>query len=184
MTEDKGATSSIRIRQSDLIDDCHLLNRKLDLIDSQVAKLSGSKAGGSAAQQDNTGSAVLQATEIPAPGAIPKAGSSGKLAVGWIPDAARSPNTQTNQILSRAIGTTYQNTGGSVMWVAICLSINAGSSATASTGATSPPSVTVAEFSNPAASAAFYTFMFPVLPNYFYKVALPSGGLVTWVEWT
>ena len=99
------------------------------------------------------------------------------------------PNTQTVYPSGRVLGTVYQNTGLTSMFVSVSAQANAatfGSTLFCASDSSSSPTTGVGQFSN--LSATFNMVggcTFVVLPSNYYKVYLTSGSgsLSTWTEW-
>lgn len=85
---------------------------------------------------------------------------------------------------SRAIGSTYQNLTGKVLFVSVSLTSSTVVGVNAYSDTPSTPAVIVQSNSIP--SAGFVVpLSFIVLPNYYYKVVVPTGTptLNGWTEW-
>lgn len=82
---------------------------------------------------------------------------------------------------TRAIGTTYQNTGTKPRFVSVSTLVTSGGSSIVFCDSTATPSVQVCQLGVSGANVAG-TLFFIVLPNYYYKVS--GGSLDNWTEWT
>lgn len=103
------------------------------------------------------------------------------------------PSVQSVVTSSRSLGTVFQNTNSTPMWVLVSLSLNSSGGGnvliSAFTDFAAVPTTVVGTLNLNNAGASTVTeglsVMFVVLPGNFYKVAAQAGAptIVNWVEW-
>jgi hypothetical protein len=107
-------------------------------------------------------------------------------------DITAAVTTQSVVTGSRALGTTYQNTGTTPMMVTVTLQSTAGGGANFGqanilTDAASPPTTVVATtFNGSIVATVHLTISFWVLPGNYYRINQVTTTVVlgSWVEWT
>jgi hypothetical protein len=91
-------------------------------------------------------------------------------------------SSQTVVTGSRALATVYQNLTGRTLLVLVSVSFG-GANENVQCDASAAPTTVVGSFGNPAPGATD-SIMFPVLPNFYYRITNTSGAtLVHWTEW-
>jgi hypothetical protein len=113
---------------------------------------------------------------------------TGTYRVGGTPISAGGFSTQNVVTGSRAIDTTYTNSGSTPMLVTASIGQQATSSGFVKTGAppTTPPTTTIATLTNGSAVQIIAHITFIVMPGHKYGVFTNAGTLTVaaWVEWT
>jgi hypothetical protein len=95
--------------------------------------------------------------------------------------------TQNTVTLSRALNTTYQNTTGKPLFVAVTATCTSGAAIAALVDASASPGTTVASASAPGTLTSTAALTFFVLPSYYYRITgsgIPGPTLSIWTEWS
>lgn len=119
-----------------------------------------------------------------ATGATGTAGATGATGPTGSGGGGGGPTTQNVVTGSRAVGTVYQNTGSTSMYVSVAYYSNSVSQFEALTDSLSTPTTGVG-FANPNTTNTYVTFFFVVLPGNYYEVTASAGTptVQQWVEW-
>lgn len=94
------------------------------------------------------------------------------------------PTTQSDVTASRALGTVYQNTGTSPLFVSVSVTEATGRRMEAECDGSNPPTTLVAVHGFSANSQA--NLLFIVIPGNYYRVSATAGTptIISWIEWS